>query len=201
MECGYIGDRMQNISLGFNGLNGRATFPRPNGEDRAGQWKRKLKHFHFGQYVLIMGQCPGDASIPGLDVGVWAEEAAVEVRKHVGHEIYFRPHPLQNIQTSLPQKSGDLANALAHAHLVVTYNSNSGVDAILAGCPVVAYDRGSMVYDLASHDGSYKVPADRGDWLQRISYCQWSRDEILTGKAWEVLYESWKSTQSDHTAA
>jgi hypothetical protein len=45
-----------------------------------------------------------------------------------------------------PILDGELADALSGAAVVVTYNSNTGVDALLAGKSVTAADKGSMIW-------------------------------------------------------
>lgn len=74
MERGYIGDRTAWTSLGWNGLNGRATFPEVDDDG-----ERFMRHFPEalqpekpdGDYVLLIGQVPGDASIEGHNMERW----------------------------------------------------------------------------------------------------------------------------------
>ena len=73
-----------------------------------------------------------------------------------------------------------LDEALDKAGLVVTYNSNSGVDAVLAGVPTYAADPGSMVWDVSSREFLPTTP-DRAIWSQRMSFTQWLPDEIEKG--------------------
>jgi hypothetical protein len=193
MERGYIGDRFQWTSLGFNGLNGRAQFPRIH--DGGRRW-----HKHFRQFLnpwrapivsnlaVIMGQVPGDAALEGVDFPLWVMTTAGHL-KAKGFSVAFRPHPnprsklrsVANIKTL----EGTLENALNQAALVVTYNSNSGVDAVLAGTPVFAADPGSMVYELSN--GLNKVQPDRTRWTQKMAYTQWLPEEIESGDAWAAL--------------
>lgn len=183
MERGYIGDRFVWSSLAWNGLNGRGLAP-PVPDDGG----ERLSRFHpdvlqplnpCGEYVLIIGQVPGDASLGGRDLHPWYCEQA---KKHKGDlPVFFRPHPLagrrgpiRNIPGA-PRLDGDLSDALHNAALVVTYNSNTGVDALLAGKNVTADDEGSMIWGVT----------DRAKWAHRLAWRQWTMDEIASGSALE----------------
>ena len=83
-------------------------------------------------------------------------------------------------------RQGDpLKEALAGAKLVVTFNSNSGVDALLYGRPVVTMDEGSMAWAITGHSLTDIRKPDRQAWAHRLAWCQWSRDELKSGECWE----------------
>jgi hypothetical protein len=190
-ENGYIGDRSQWISIGVDGLNGRAQFGLPkiikperftdNFEMKP--WKAK------GKYILIMGQIPGDMSLQGIDLTKFYEDSARVAGHHYQLPVYFRPHPIGeisrgNFTPDIPKLACDLKTALDGAHLVITYNSNSAVDAVLAGVPTVTYDLGSMAYPVTSHNVRERITPDRLDWAARVASCQYNMDEIAAGKFW-----------------
>lgn len=84
--------------------------------------------------------------------------------------------------------NGSLQEALDAAALVATFNSNSGVDAVLAGVPTYAADPGSMVYELSTiYFRSTPIVADRDEWCAKMAYTQWLPEEIESGQAWEAL--------------
>lgn len=191
MERGYIGDRFTWTSLGFDGLNGRAKFPKI--DDAGARWKK-----HFAQYLkpwraptsrqaVIMGQVRGDASLEGISICDWIMFTARKLRGASWNPV-FRAHPgdakleiptIKKLDCTLPQ-------ALDSAGLVVTYNSNSGVDAVLAGVPTYAADPGSMVWDVSSRN-FLPITPDRVTWSQRMAFTQWLPAEIENGDAWEAL--------------
>lgn len=193
LERGYVGDRFHWTSAGFDGLNGRAEF-RTEGKS-PDRWQRHhagvLRPWrgHAGEHVLIMGQVPGDAALAGVDIAAWYRSTAQALRSE-GLPVAFRPHPqaptarVEQAETS----TGTLADALARAMWVVTYNSNSAVDAALAGVPVVASDPGSMAWPIAGRDPLSPPPTrDRTDWAARLAWCQWTPDEIAGGETWAHL--------------
>jgi hypothetical protein len=182
MERGYIGDRFTWSSLAWNGLNGRGhvdAVPEDGGE-RFNQYFSDLLQppNPDGDYVLIVGQVPGDAALGGRDLHGWYCEQAA---KPWSVPVRFRPHPLARRRGPVRPVSGtallegDLSAALAGAAIVCTYNSNTGVDAMLAGKRVTAADEGSMIWGAG----------DREQWAHRLAWRQWTMDEIASGFALE----------------
>ena len=195
MERGYLPDRMVYSSIGWDGLNNRAVFPAaPDG----GRWER---HFadHMkpwrrtgGKTALLCGQVPGDSALYGLDLNRWAQSTADRLATD-GWDVIFRPHPLTLRQGTnwtprgcLLAAGGSLQDALDHADLCVTYNSNSGVEAVLHGTPTVTLDEGAMAWGVSAHD-FHPVTPDRTEWAHRLAWCQWTLEEIERGDAWEAL--------------
>ena len=201
MERGYFGNRMKMTSIGYNGLNGRANFLNENSPG-----DRWLKHGCIwkdwkttGDYILIMGQVIGDASIKHVDFVRWIRETSYELRLIYDLPIRCRPHPKGPKNRHSPCFQFDdisentLAEDLKKAFMAVTFNSNSGVDAILAGVPVVACDPGSMAWPVAVHGFSERpIRPVRIQWAHDLAYCQWTELEIKDGTAWEHLKQKYE---------
>jgi hypothetical protein len=194
LERGYVGDRMLWTSVGWNGLNGRAKFAQV--DDGGSRWER-----HFGElmqpwrertdgYALIMGQVPSDCSVRDIYFPTWIRSVVNELRTaYPNRLIKFRPHPMApNIRCDVRCTLGSLAADLSGADLVVTFNSNSGVDAVLAGVPTVAADAGSMAYPVTSHSvAAPVVRPDRTAWAHAIAWAQWLPTELESGESWARL--------------
>lgn len=192
MERGYVGDRFAYTSLGWNGLNGYARFPEypdDGGARFLEHGGRILPWRESGDYVLILGQVRGDMSLRGRDLTGWyAEQAALAARRY-GLPVYFRPHPLGREKgfasvpgvRELPECS--LADALAGARLAIAYNSNACLDAVLAGVPCYAGDRGTMAWRLCMRRVDELAYPDREEVAHQIAWCQWSLEEIASGRA------------------
>lgn len=201
MERGYIPDRMVWTSAGWDGLNNRATFP------KAGDEGQRFDA-HFGHLLrtwvpdrpgaLVCGQVPGDQALYGLDFRRWASGVAGTLIEQGWHVVY-RPHPLVRRQgggdwkptgTEL-SRAASLEEDLARVGLVVTYNSNAGVEAVLAGVPTITMDEGAMAWAVTSHDlGHPAARPDRREWCAWLAWCQWRLDEIRDGTAWAHLREA-----------
>jgi len=195
MERGYLGDRFAWTSLAWNGLNGRGEFPEYPDDGGA----RFDAHYSLhpwkegGQYALLMGQVPGDASLRGIDLTKWYATAAMAANNAYEMPVLFREHPMAlrrglNRQPRLTERStGTLTEALAGAAVVITFNSNSAVDAVCAGVPAVTMDEGSMAWPVAAHRIGDLVRPDRKAWAHRLAWRQWSMQEIANGTALQAL--------------
>lgn len=196
LERGYLGDRWQWTSMGWDGLNGRARFnvPQDRGERFWANYGGLAREWEaFDGYWLIIGQVIGDAALSMVDFNQWVKETADDLER-LGKDVRFRPHPEAiNRGQALPVPNymvvgGTLSEALSEAACVVTWNSNTGVDAVLSGVPAVAYDEGAMGWPVASHSVHEPlVMPDRADWFRDMSWRQWSMEEIQSGEAWEVV--------------
>lgn len=196
LERGYIGDRMEYTSCGFNGLNGRADFVSKNVDDkriyhieRYIQPPRKSR----GEYILINGQIASDASVKAIGFNKWLQETHSSIAKITDRKVYYRPHPL-DVEPFIPDGldviDGNLQDAMGNAHCVVTLNSNSAVDATVAGIPSITMDKGSMAYKVTKHQISDIINCKvlhRNNWLREMSYCQWTINEMRSGQAWNHL--------------
>lgn len=200
LERGYLGDRFNWTSVSFGGkLNGRAEFRGARADAR--RFKR-----HFGKlmrpwekregYALLIGQVPGDMSLDAMggNIDRWYRETA-SVLKGQDLNVRFRPHPsaLRRGFTGSPTPDapligGTLQQALAGASRVITFNSNTGVESVLAGIPTVACDIGSMAWPMTSHEvGDSLVAPDRDAWAAELAWKQFSVEEITSGFCWNVV--------------
>ena len=219
MEAGYYGSReldangvLPFYSLGLGGLNGRADFNNQNSpSDRwvvHGVKREAWRDRGQGHYTLVMGQVPGDMATNGIDLRFWYDQIIDEIKQHTDGPVCFRPHPKARQHGPTTGKAeilgGSLEEALQNAGFVVTYNSNSGVDAALAGVPVYAADEGSMAWPIAAHtlgelfDFDFK---DRSQWLYDLAYTQWTANELADGTAWKHLWHNHGEETGTRSAA
>lgn len=192
VERGYLGDREHWHSLGWNGLNNRATF-----NESLADWSRFEEHHgHLyrpwkpgGDYVLLVGQVPGDMSLAGKDLGKWYADTAKAAAAHYGLPVIFRQHPValeRGLFVDVPgteDDDGALEEAIDGARVVVTWNSNTAVESVVAGVPSITFDRGAMAWEVTGHAVGEEARPDRTDWLARLAWKQWSLDEIADGSA------------------
>ena len=195
LERGYFGDRLNDqTSVSLIGFDGNDFFNNENSPgDRFDQHKDLMKPWKPGKkYVMVMGQHPNDRAVESIDERAWVYDQLVAL-KDAGHKVMYRPHPSdkgrQRVPANVLVDHGALADSLKDAKCVVTFNSTSGVDALLAGIPVVAMDEKSKVYSVAGHDLDY-IPKkgaidepDRVKCMSDLAYCQWSKEELSNGKA------------------
>lgn len=202
MERGYVGDRFHWTSLGWNGLNGRAIFPRPPISDvQLVPLKQRAAHIYEAMrpwrehkgYALILGQVQGDQACLMVNLAsqyrAWSSILVAN-----GFNVRYRPHPKALHQRSGLREStytsGTLAEDLAGAAFTVSWNSNSSVDSVLAGVPSVTLDRGAMAWSVTSHDLNNPVTMpSRTDWAAKLAWCQWQPAELADGSAWRTVRE------------
>ena len=114
-----------------------------------------------------------------------------ELKQLTDKPVYFRKHPQARERTDLISIDGELQQTLNRCAGVITYNSNSGVDALIAGVPTMASDIGSMAWPVASKSLEqlleFNYP-DRMQWLNNLAYTQWTIDEVMDGSAWKHLW-------------
>jgi len=202
LERGYLGERFNWSSIGWNGLNGLATFP-DYPTDFGARFRRlgvQLEPWRpAGEYVLLVGQVHGDAALQGRNLGPWYAQTAKAAAAQYGLPVRFRPHPLEVRRTGVVRRvpgtehdAGPLVDALARAAVVVTWNSNTGVDALLAGKPVVALGDGAMASPLAARELGGQCNPDREAWAHALAWKQWTLEEIRSGEALVGVVEDLK---------
>lgn len=193
-ERGYI-NRMVYTSLGWDGLNGRARFPINSDPSRFSRlFGDQLRPWREGSrgYALLIGQVVGDAQLVGVNIHGWYKRTATALY-HLGWDVRFRQHPVEVKRGVTPPfipfaklSDGSLEDAMDGAGIVVCYNSNTAVDAVMAGVPVHIEDIGSMVYELGSHD--FSIVTSPREWrLAQLANIQWSIPEIASGHAWDAV--------------
>lgn len=193
LETGYInrGDGPHNhYAVGLNGLNGRADFKnKGSSADRA----VPLKPWKEGQNVVLCGQVPWDASLDWTDHKAWLELAVRNIFLRSNRPVIFRPHPkckLQPIKGTI-YSTRPLLEDLKDAHCCVTFNSNSAVEAAIEGVPVFAFDEGSMAWAIANKsfdDIENPQKPDRTQWINDLTFSQWTPGEMREGLAWRHLF-------------
>lgn len=153
-------------------------------------------------YVLVIGQMPHDSShgmdVPGLVE--WSEGVFAAAREALpGVEVVWRRHP---ISASVVPKGHDrnsdphqetIAAAIAGARLVCVYSSTVGLEALIAGKPVVAWGP-SCYSDLCAKPGEIATATHPGveaveALLERVAYTQWSLEELATGEPFRFVLE------------
>lgn len=166
------------FQVGLGGLNSVPTFDCPPDRFKALGIDIAARGGDPNGYVLLVGQVPGDAA-HGMDIDShkrWLRKVAAKYP-----HVRYRPHPQEPVDVpGLQRAEGDLAQAISGARLVVTWNSNTGHDALLAGVPVVAH--GPAAY--AELAGEALPPLDaRRAYFNRAAYGQWTLAEMRSGQA------------------
>jgi hypothetical protein len=160
-----------------------------------------------------MLQLPGDASLRGINMYDWANYAIGKIRSVTDRPIIIRTHPahsikdsdeFHNLVSSVALSGGSditfslgkhksFADNIAGAYCSVAYSSGSSVDSVLHGVPTVAADPGNFAWNISTNylEDIEKIKrateADINQWLNNLSYSQWSLSEMHNGTAWRHL--------------
>lgn len=224
IERGYI-KRDKYHSIGWNGMNGYANFLNKDMPDnRFKKLKVKLKKWRPGkEKILITGQVPWDSNVQSLYSGENKQSRGEVSMAYIswlrtiydklidmGHSdnIVFRPHPYlfelskdftSKYESAIPRElwstNKTIEEDLSKAKVLITYNSNSAVDAVISGIPVIVGDKGSMAWDVANKsisDLNNLKMLERKYWINDIAYSQWNLDEIKKGLWWDHLVKEKK---------
>jgi hypothetical protein len=196
IETGYLNrgsGKTNHYAVGLNGINGRADFKNRNSPyNRAeklgvipGEWRR-------GDHIVLCGQVPWDASVDFSNHQDWLNSTVRGIFLRTDRNVIFRPHPLCKLSpiNGTVYSTRSLENDLKHAHCCVTFNSNSGVEAVVDGVPTLSFDIGSMVYEVSGHlldDIEEPKRFDRTQWLANLCHAQWTPEEMKNGETWDHL--------------
>lgn len=199
--------------IGVNGfLADTGNFNNKNCDNK--RWKKIQKTFDITlnpwnthvrdsyKDILIALQLPGDASLNGIDISKWAVDSYWEIQKYrdcrvqlllpqLERQFSEELYELESKTTgnARPRKSAykDLPNLITEHHATVTYSSGLGVESVILGVPTIAMSPSSFAYSISSNSLS-EVNDPRIDkrhqWLNDLSYCQWSHEEIEDGLPW-----------------
>lgn len=197
LETGYIkrgDDDNSYYAAGFDGLNGRADFR--NKDMPSDRWKTlnvELKPWKSDDgVVLLAGQVPWDASVQHVNYQEWVIATLADIKRHSRRQVIFRKHPKCNWAPSDVEVSDLSIEAdLERTYAVVTFNSNTCVDATLSGVPAFVRDQGAMTWRLGNfsiYELENPKRPDRQKWANDIAYAQWTRDEMRSGQTWNHLF-------------
>lgn len=184
-------------AVGFGGVAGHADF-RSEGmpSDRWLSFEIKGRPWHQRPKgpVVVCGQLIRDTQVQDVDHPRWCRETVAFFARR-GIPVLFRPHPKAATHEEYGVEArfiddGKLGTVLKLARCVVTWNSTSAVDAVIAGVPVIVCDRSSISWPMGVHELVHPdalVYPNRDPWLASLGYSQWSLEEMRAGLPWRHL--------------
>ncbi|MCP3447320.1 hypothetical protein [Bradyrhizobium sp. CCGUVB14] len=196
MERGHLPPRRNWISCGFNGMLRRGVYavPAPGNDRLERYFAQHIKEWVRREgYALLIDQVAGEGSTTGPFSHSWTEDV-IAVLSALGHNIRYRRHPKALewkdnwVPPDLEISSASLIEDFEKAAICVTFNSSVAVEAVVYGVPAVSFDVDSMAWEVTSHNlGEPPLFCDRQAWLERLSWVQWSMEELSSGVAWDAL--------------
>lgn len=130
--------------------------------------------------ILVAGQHQQSLQLEGVDQEAWYLQKIQEVAD--GRQVVVRPHPRSLLNRSrfprnvIWEEPKQLVNTYDSFDMhwdfdtVINYNSGPGIQAVIAGVPVVV-DSSSLAYNVV----------DREQWLVEICHTEYTVEEIESG--------------------
>jgi lipopolysaccharide biosynthesis glycosyltransferase len=159
--------------------------------DRLLGWK--FRKFKPGRKILVCP--PSDKVMKFFDQPSpeeWTQQIVEQLKQHTNRpiEVRLKPNRTQRIAND------SIEAALAKdVHCLVTYNSIAALEALNFGKPAIALgpNCASMVCNTTLAEVENLHIPDRDEMtalMAHLSYCQFSRGELMNGFAWDIVNES-----------
>ena len=155
-----------------------------------------------GKHVIFAGSSAKFHVWHGIEhPTAYAEKVTRRITELVDRPVVYRVKPSWTDKEPVrvpgvgysPGKT-PIERELRGAHCLVTFGSNAGVDALIAGVPAIAL--GPAVFrSVAGTDleevAKPRIPTDeeRLQFFANLAHCQWTEEEIKSGDAWRALRE------------
>lgn len=140
------------------------------------QYSLKVGDWRQGKNVVVALSRPDTYRFFGVDD--WAQTIEQKIRQFTDRPIVMRHR----------DAPGTIGAELAKAHCVVTYASNSVIDALLAGVPVFPLGPSiarPMGADLSRIEDPF-YPENREEFFRHMAYCQFTPKEFQDGTALRI---------------
>jgi hypothetical protein len=196
--------------MAINGINRDADFANQIYDDK--RWplfKLELKPWQqTGNVIVICGQHHNSEQWKGLPkLNSWVEQQIKIIRKYCDKPIVIRPHPRNSfnfdekkyphVRVNLPRRDHstyddtDFKKILRSTWAVVNHSSNPAIEAVINGIPVFVSES-SLCHDVGNTnvaDILHPAMPARQNWANRMSYCEWTTEEIGQGLPWKRIRE------------
>lgn len=172
----------------------------PGDRAREQGWKTNPWRANGPGRIIFAGSSEKYHSFHGLgDPNAYARHIIGEIRRVApSRVIIYRPKPswgqAEPVEGSVFHNRArhNIREDLADAGLLVTHGSNACFEALLMGVPSIilgdGVTRDISSRSLAAIEDPCLVPmVFRAQLLANLAYCQWSLDEIRSGKIWKLL--------------
>ena len=196
--------------MAINGINRDADFANQIYDNK--RWplfKLELKPWQqTGNVIVICGQHHNSEQWKGLPkLNSWVEQQIKVIRKYCDKPIVIRPHPRNpfnfdekkypHVRVNLPKRDHstyddtDFKKILRSTWAVVNHSSNPAIESVINGIPVFVSES-SLCHDVGNTnvaDILHPAMPARQNWANRMSYTEWTTEEIGQGLPWKRIRE------------
>jgi len=160
----------------------------------ADRWEQlNLEQHSFKQGSAIVVVHPDRKIVHTLGLGSedqWIDETVVKIKNFTDREIKIRKRPEPRADRVISNTFKDFIKD--DTFCVVGYSSNALVEAAMHDIPVISLGHsatkslyGYQLEDIEKIKPAY--PSDKQAWLNHLAYSQFTREELLSGLAWELI--------------
>ena len=162
--------------------------------DRPDDRLRKFKYRKFkdGKKILLVPPSDKVMRLFGQpDPEIWVDTVINELKKYTDRPVEIRLKPDRSERISTMPIEAALADDV---HCLVTYNSIAALESLLVGVPAIALgpNCATVLCNTSLEQVEYlNTPSEEEMYalMKHLSYCQFTRDEMMNGYAWSIVNE------------
>jgi lipopolysaccharide biosynthesis glycosyltransferase len=162
--------------------------------DRPADRLKNFKYRPFGNGSKILLVPPSDKVMQLFgqpDPEVWVNDVIETLKQYTDRPVEIRLKPTRSERISTNPIEAALANDV---HCLITYNSIAALEALMVGVPSIALGPNCATAlcntSLADVENLKKpLEGEMRALLKHLSYCQFTREEMMSGYAWGILNE------------
>jgi lipopolysaccharide biosynthesis glycosyltransferase len=154
--------------------------------------KYKYRKFKDGNKILLVPPSDKVMQLFGqLDPEIWVENTKTELQKYTDRPIEIRLKPNRSERISTMPLESALAD---NVHCLITYNSIAALEALMFGVPAIALgpNCATVLCNTKLHEiENVNKPTEDEMYalVKHLSYCQFTREEMMNGYAWNIVNE------------
>ena len=192
LDSGYFGNKKRKTIFRLSVNNFQNVDPiidRP--ADRWEKLKIEIDSFKQGSNIVIVP--PDRKIVHTLGLGSedqWINETVLKIKNFTDREIKIRKRPEPRADRIVSNTFKDFIKD--DTFCVVGYSSNALVEAAMHDIPVISLGHSATksLYSYQLADIEKIKPAyhsDKQAWLNHLAYSQFTREELLSGVAWQLV--------------
>lgn len=191
-DSGYFGNKKKKTIFRLsidNFQNINPIIPRP--ADRWEALNIDLELFSQGSSIVIV---PPDRKITHTlnfgSIDQWIDNVVREIKKYSDRPIRIRHRPEPRADRIVSNTFKDFIKN--DTFCVVGYASNALVESVMSNIPVISLGHSATksLYNYSLEHIEKLKPAyheDKQAWLNHLAYSQFTREELKSGYAWEII--------------
>jgi len=155
--------------------------PSDRWEKLKSRYQLEIEPWKKGSKIVLALSMP--ATYDYFDIPGWAKQVQQDIKKYSDREVVVRQR----------KETRPLKEQLKDAHCLVTWASNSVIEALLAGVPV--FPLGPSIARPMGHTNLSKLeeplyPDNREDFFNHMAYCQFKVEDFSSGFALRTADEN-----------